>query len=129
MNEPITLPENVRSALGLALQILEKLPEKQRPESNMDDMRGLLAGQSSGRDGLIVSEAIALALAYQTQRAIIDPPLLGWIEDGDDRELRTKIVNTRMREIAILFELVRQIDARSFPSDYMQACMRVGAAR
>jgi hypothetical protein len=33
--------QNVRRALGLALQILEELPEKLRPHSNIADLRKL----------------------------------------------------------------------------------------
>ena len=53
------LDHNVRRVLGLAIQILEDAPGNLRPLSNIDDMRDLLKGETTGRDGLIVTHAVA----------------------------------------------------------------------
>jgi hypothetical protein len=50
---PTELNNDLRRALGLAVQILEDMPEWLRPHSNMEAMRSLLAGNSTGRDGFI----------------------------------------------------------------------------
>lgn len=109
-------PTDVRRALGLAVQILEELPDHLRPKSNIEDMRGLLEGQSSGRDGVIVVEAIATALAWRTQQMIANPPRF------DDTELGVQVHNNRLSELTALFELVRQADARTFAIYFVQAC-------
>jgi hypothetical protein len=123
------LPADVRRALGLTLQIFEELPEMRRPESNMDDIRDLLGGQSSGRDRVIINEAIAMALAYQTRRMIDNAQQPLWADDASDRELRSKVYNAQMSEFTDLFILINQIDAGTFAIYYQQACIRLGLAR
>lgn len=118
------LPDEVRRTLGLALQILEEFPEKLRPYSNIEDMQGLLAGQSSGRDGLIITEAIATALISRTQQIINNPPL-----NPEDRELFTQVMNERLTEFNALFGLVKQCDAGVFATTYVQTLMRFSFSR
>jgi hypothetical protein len=57
-------------ALGIAVQILEELPDELRPDSNIADMREMLAGNSTGRDGLILTQAVATALAFRAVNAM-----------------------------------------------------------
>jgi hypothetical protein len=121
----MNLSEDMRRALGLAVQILEELPDELLPYSNIEDMKGLLAGQSSGRDGWIVTEAVATALAYLTHRSITIPPM----SDGNDRELSVQRMNTRVHEFAALFELVRQVEAYTFSASYLQSCDRLAVKR
>ncbi|MHC2839808.1 hypothetical protein [Bradyrhizobium diazoefficiens] len=110
------VPEDIRSALGLAEQILQELPDELRP-----NMRALLTGEASVHDGLIIAEAIATALA------ITNPPY----RDGDDRDLRADAYNARMSEFATLFELVmRRCSPLGFPHHlYLQACFLAGMAQ
>ena len=65
---PEELSEDARRMLGLAMQILEDLPEWLQPASNMADMRTILAGGNTGRDELIISEAVNTALAWRTHK-------------------------------------------------------------
>jgi hypothetical protein len=65
--------EELRNALATAVQILKDLPEEFQPKSNIEDMEEILAGRSSGRDGYIMMEAVAIALAWHTHRAIQHP--------------------------------------------------------
>lgn len=55
-------PKDVHRSLKLILQILEELPDRSRAGSNLNEMRGLLAGKASGNEGLIIVEAIELRL-------------------------------------------------------------------
>jgi len=121
------LSEDIARALGLTLQILEELPEEWRPESNREDMRGLLGGQSSGRDGMIITEAVAMALAYRTQRMIANPVYIK-SDDKDEQERWIKIINNRVQEVAELFGLVGRIDTYTLAHYYQEACIRLGSA-
>ena len=111
------LSEDVRRALGLAMQILEDRPDELRPHSNISDMKQLLSGQSSGRDGIIITEALATALAFLTLRAITDPA---------NPHLRIDVFNARLHEFEALFKLVGRVDAWTFAVRYVYACERLG---
>src|SRR5215471_13474564 len=86
-------------ALGLAIQILEELPDDLRPRSNIEDMKALLAGQSTGRDGLIQTEAVATALAHLSQRALGVSPYL----DRDRVDNAVAGLNNRTHDFRAVF--------------------------
>jgi hypothetical protein len=114
----IELDNNLRRALGLAVQILEDMPGWLRPESNMDDMRDLLVGKSSGRDGLIISEAIAIALAYRTFEIVEAGP-----RDGD-------VFGKRLDEFTALFAAARAVpDPRLLALGYVGMLDRLARSR
>jgi hypothetical protein len=113
------IPENIRRALGLASQILEDMPEQLRPESDIEDMRQLLASEGTGdtgRDGLLICQAIATALAWRTRQ---------WPKFNPQYP---ELINERWGELTSLFEVVRQIDARTFALTYSEACNRFANA-
>lgn len=116
----IELDNNVRRALGLAVQVLEDLPEWLRPESNMDDMRDLLAGKSSGRDGVIVTEAIAIALAWRTREVTESKP-----HDASNADVHIR----RIDEFMGMFALAQHIDAHHFALSYLAMCDRLARSR
>ena len=124
MNDQVTLTDDARFALGLALKILDELPENIRPISSMADMRSLLDGQSSGRDGLIVAQAVALALAHLTQQTIADTPILTY--SPDDSEPWLRLCNERLNEFAMLFGAIRHFRAVLLPAAYLDACRQLG---
>ena len=99
MTDLIELDDNVRRALGLAVQILQDMPEWLQPGSNMDDMRDLLAGQSSGRDGLIIAEALAITLCWRTIELVEAPPT-----GAAQGEVHAR----RIKELMDLFELLQR---------------------
>jgi hypothetical protein len=79
-------------------------------------LRKLLDGQLTGHvglDELIVVEAIATALAYQTQRTVSKPPEMAHH-------------SLQQEEFAALFELIQQMDPWTFSSRYVTACVRIG---
>ncbi len=47
--------EDIHRMLGLAVQILEDMPDWLQPRSNMKDMWAILAGGDTGRNGLIIA--------------------------------------------------------------------------
>ena len=116
----IELDNDMRRALGLAVQILEDMPEWLRPESNMEDVRGLLAGQSSGRDGLIVTEAAAIALVHRTLAIVESKPY-----DASNAEVHIR----RIDEFKALFALAARIDAYPFALRYVEMCDRIARSQ
>ena len=114
---PEELSEDARRMLGLAMQILEDLPEWLQPASNMADMRTILAGGYTGRDELIISEAVATALAWRTQQATAHP-----IVDNEPG------FNNRLHEWESLFGLIQLCDAQLCAISYNQACNRIALA-
>jgi hypothetical protein len=69
------LNESARQALGIAIQILEELPELHRPDSNIEHMRQMLRPhQLSDRDEIILQEAIATALVFRIKSALSATP-------------------------------------------------------
>jgi hypothetical protein len=113
--------EAMRKALGLAVSILEDLPANLRPASNMKDMRDLIAGKSTGRDGLIVMEAVSTALAFRTFNAVTHP-----IDTKDPDAMATRI-NSQMHEFGTLFELAAKFDPLTIGVYYREACSRLAA--
>jgi hypothetical protein len=123
----IHINDNIRRALGLAEQILQELPTRRRPDSNIQDMRGLLDGRSSGRDDYIICEAIATALAWRKQDVIANPPNFEAQVDQHRHpafaqaeqahsSVGTKVFSDRIDELRAVFDLVRQANAESFAS-------------
>jgi len=116
-------PEQIntmRRALGLAVQILEDMPEWLRPESNMRDIRRILAGESTGRDSFIMAEAIAIAIAWRTVSIVESPPVT--VENAD--------VNvSRLHEFRDLFAAAWCVDSWSVAISYAGMCDRLARAR
>jgi hypothetical protein len=119
MSEPI--PENIRRALGLAVAILEDMPERLQPRSNMEDMRELLAGGSTGRDGLIAAQAIATALAFRTWNAMTTK------HDYESEAAWVGVDNLR-KEFRGLFVVAAMVDPGTFAMWYTEACGRFAQA-
>jgi hypothetical protein len=111
--------KELRKALGLALQILEDLPGQLRPENNIKDMHEILAGRSSGRDDIIVQEAVATALAWRTHDAVLHPL------NPDDKEAFASGFNNRAAEFADLFTAVSILGPNSVGMLFVQACNRI----
>ena len=107
------LNNDTRRAIGLAVQILEDMPEWLQPHSNMLDMRKLLDGETTGRDGSILIQSIATAIAYRTQQIIAGNPTT-----PDNHA----VYANRMHEFTALFEIVQRIDAWTFAVQYMTIC-------
>jgi hypothetical protein len=122
----MTLDETLRKALFLAVPILEKMPDTYRPDSNIEDMREILAGRSTGRDGLIIMQALAMALAYRTSTACNEPMKFA---DGDDFISEAPALNRRLHEFSDLFAAVAKADPWSFAVYFSQACDQIAAAR
>jgi hypothetical protein len=119
--------EDLRRQLGLAIQILEELPDKFRPESNIVDMREILAGGWDGPDArvtVLLVQAVATALAFRTltvlnaptRRASRNEPYMGGLEN-------------RIAEFQTLFELVKLADAGVLASYYAAACSGLAATQ
>lgn len=106
---PTELNNELRRALGLAVQLLADLPEWLRPESDMDDMRMLLAGGSTGRDGYIIAQALATALVYRTRT--------GW-------PCPEAAYGTRMAELTALLAATRHVDPQLLAISWHAACER-----
>jgi hypothetical protein len=118
--------EDLRRQLGLAIQILEELPDKFRPASNIADMREILAGEWDGPDvrvTVLLVQAVATALAFRTLTVLNTPtrrdsrkePYIGGLEN-------------RIAEFQTLFELVKLADAGVLASYYAAACSGLAAA-
>jgi hypothetical protein len=114
------IDEAVRQALFAAIPILEKLPDAYRPRSNIENMREVLAGRSSGRDGYIITEALATALAYRTS-IIVDEPV--------EPPVCAEAFTHRLHEFCDLFTVVARIDPWTFAVCFSQACDRMAASR
>ncbi len=109
-------------ALGIAVQILEGFPDELRPDSNIADMREMLAGKSTGRDGLILTQAIATALAFRAVNA------MSVRRDYSNPEHALVGLNRRNEEFSALFELAGQCDAPLLGLYFDQACGGLSAA-
>lgn len=108
--------EDTCRILSLALRILEQYPEWLRPESDMRDMRRILAGKDSGRDGLIIAEAAATVLVIYAAH-----PLEGVNKD----EWIARDFNTRMHDLSAAFELLQRLSTRNVAVSYLGACTRL----
>jgi hypothetical protein len=112
----IELDNDTRRALGLAVQILEDSPDWLQPKSNVDYMRKLLAGKSSGRDGPIIAEAVAVALAHRTVEIV---------EGSNSIEAYI----SRIHEFVALFALAQRVDAGLLAISYVEMCERIALSR
>jgi anthranilate phosphoribosyltransferase len=109
------MEDDIRRVLGLAIQILEDMPEHLQPHSNIEDIRKILAGEETGRGPLIIAQAIATALAFRTQQA------LTVVADGIGH------VN-RMNEFSALFGLVQRCDVTTLTMYFVGACDQIAMA-
>jgi hypothetical protein len=108
--------EDLRRQLGLAIQILEELPDKFRPDSNIADMREILAGQWDGPDArvtVLLVQAVATALAFRTLTVLNTPT-----RRDSRNELYMGGLENRIAEFQTLFELVKLADAGVLASYY-----------
>jgi len=91
------MKEIVRKALGLALQVLDDMPADIRPASDIAGIREIIAGRSAGsdeRDTFLVAQGVAVALAWQTHRAMSEPICL------EHTEASTVKFNSRANDFA-----------------------------
>jgi hypothetical protein len=109
-------------ALAIAVQVLEELPDELRPDSNIDDMREMLAGKSTGRDWLILTQAVATALAFRAMNA------MRVSRDYSNPEHALAGLNNRNQEFSALFELVGQCNAPLLSLYFDQACGNLATA-
>ncbi len=115
MTGHVTLKEiDIHRMLGPAVQILEEMPEGLRPKINTKDINAIQAGEDTGRNGLIITEAIANALAFRAQR-IIDQP--------------AAINGVTIQKMFELFQLVQHCDAWNFTVKYIEVLDRFGRAK
>jgi hypothetical protein len=110
--------DTMRRALALAVQILEELPDHLRPESNIEDMRDFSDGETTGRDGFIMAEALATALAFRAFTAMTT-------KTPNDTDAMVASINSREREFASLFTLVRHVNPELLAMLFTQACRRI----
>jgi hypothetical protein len=114
--------ESQLRALAIAVQVLEELPDELRPDSNIDDMREMLAGKSTGRDWLILTQAVATALAFRAMNA------MRVRRDFSNPDHAVAGLNNRMQEFSALFELAMQCNAPLLGLYFDQACGNLAAA-
>ena len=106
-------------AIGIAIQALEELPDHLRTMSNIADLRRMLAGEDTGRDGVIAVQAIALALAFRTQTAMLSG-------QSPMSEARGVGFNNRLQEFAAIFDLIRHCSSpQMLAMAYVEACQSV----
>jgi hypothetical protein len=74
------------------------------------------AGESTSRDGAILTEAAATALAWRTLEIVEAPPL-----EAANAEVHIR----RVEEFKALFALVKRIDASHFALRYVEMCDRL----
>jgi hypothetical protein len=111
----VTLKEmDIHRMLGLAVQILEEMPEGLRPKINTKDIHAILAGEDTGRNGLIMTEAIANALVFRTQQVIDQPAAIN---------------SVNIQKLFVLFQLVQHCDAWNFAVKYIEVLDRFGRAK
>jgi hypothetical protein len=115
------MDETVLRALGLAIQIIEEMPEQHRQNSNMDDMRDILGGGSTGRDGYLIVQALTLALAW---RASTVPPSKTFA-DMEEAESALVGLKNRWREFKDLFAALANADPNTAGLLFDQACQQV----
>jgi hypothetical protein len=106
--------EDINRMLGLAVQILEEMPEGLRPKINTKDIQAILAGDDTGRNGLIITEAAAAALVFRTQYAIDHPAAINGVN---------------IKKLFALFQLMQHCDAWNFAVKYIEVLDRFGRAK
>jgi hypothetical protein len=114
------MDNDLRQALKLALKVLEDLPEMFRPERNIEDMREILAGLKTGRDQLIMVQAVATALAYRSLEIATTKQ-----QESDGRDV---VVERRMDDFSALFSLVKRCDLSTLALYYTEACTKFAEA-
>jgi hypothetical protein len=111
----VTLKEmDTHRMLGLAVQILEEMPEWLRPKINTKDIHAILAGEDTGRNGLIMTEVVANALVFRTQQVIDQPAAIN---------------SANIQKLFVLFQLVQHCDAWNFAVKYIEVLDRFGRAK
>ena len=115
------MDEKLRRVLGLVIQILAEMRKGLRPESNIREMRQLLAGGTSGRDDWVVTEAVATALAH---RALDSLSLKRDFSSPEAREAYSVGFQNRRSEFRDLFELARRCEPSTLALHFEQACLR-----
>jgi hypothetical protein len=121
----VVMNEELRNALATAVQILKDLPEEFQPTSNIEDMEEILAGRSSGRDGYIMTEAVATALAWHTYRAIRHPLNPALAESPADQDTCVSLYNVRISEFADLLTAALLLGPKSIGALLVGACGRI----
>jgi hypothetical protein len=113
------MDETVLRALGLAIQIIDEMPEHHRQHSNMDDMRVILGGGSTGRDDYLIVQALTLALAW---RASTVPPSKNSAEEAESALVGFK---NRWREFEDLFAALAKANSNMVGLLFGRACQQV----
>jgi len=90
------------------------MPESLRPKINTKDILAILASEDTGRNGLIMTEVGANALAFRTQQ-VIDQPAT--INSGN------------IQKLFVLFQRVQHYDAWNFAVKYIEVLDRFGRAK
>jgi hypothetical protein len=115
MTGHVTLKEmDTHRMLGLAVQILEEMPEGLRPKINTKDIHAIMAREDTDRNGLIRTEAVANALAFRTQQVIDHPAAINGVN---------------IQKLFVLFQLVQHCDAWNFAVKYIEVLDRFGRAK
>jgi hypothetical protein len=115
------MDETVLRALGLAIQIIEEMPEQHRQSSDMHDMRLILEGGSTARDDYLIVQALTLALAW---RASTVPPSKNFA-DMEEADSAVVGVKNRWREFEELFAALAKANPNTVGFLFDQACQQV----
>jgi hypothetical protein len=116
------MDENLRRALGLAVQILDEMPTEFRPANNIKEMRGILAGRSSGRDDILLTQAVATALAFRAVSAMRAKRDLS-------RPSGLSGLDYRLKEFGDLFEMAARCSPSMLGMYFDQACGKLAPSR
>ena len=103
-----------------------KLPDRLRPESNIKDMKTLIAGGTTGRDfraELLMAQAVAVALAFRTQSALANRR-----QNPTRLENATTWFNNQTQEFTTLFELAKLVNAGTFAFAFVDTLDRFAQA-
>ena len=76
--------------------------------------------ESSGRDGVIVAEAIAIALAWRTREVLESKP-----HGASNADVHIR----RIDEFRDMFTLAQRINAYHFALSYLEMCDRLARSR
>jgi hypothetical protein len=118
--------DDLERALGIAVQVLEDLPERLRPASNIEDMKALIAGETTDRAGLLLVQAVATALAFRVQSALANPQQ--WNREDATEDTEPVGFNNRVQEFTALLELAKSSDARMLALLLVEALDRLAQA-
>jgi hypothetical protein len=117
---PFELDNDTRRTLGLAVQVLEDLPDWLQPASNMRDMRSLLDGKSTTRDEVILAEAAAVALIHRTIDIVESEPF------GPNN---AEVYSTRLHEFHALLAVLQRADPWTLAIFYAEMCDKLARSR